>query len=47
MSSLQRSGRAVGKSMNDELQRLYVELSKSPWVLQRELQRWDKVSDRS
>jgi len=30
--------------MNDELNRLYQELSNSPWVLQRELHRWDKGS---
>lgn len=34
----------MGKSLSDELQRLYTELSQSPWVLQRELQRWDKGS---
>lgn len=37
-------GRSVGKSMNDELGRLYQELSQTPWVLQRELHRWDKGS---
>jgi len=41
---MRRSGKSVGKTMNDELHRLYVELSQSPWVLQRELQRWDKGS---
>lgn len=30
--------------MSDELSRLYVELSECPWVLQRELHRWDKGS---
>ena len=41
------SGRTVGKSMNDELGRLYQELSQTPWVLQRELHRWDKEKSQS
>jgi len=34
---------SVGRSLSEELDRLYLQLAENPWQLQRELQRWDKV----
>jgi len=39
-----RAARTVGKSLGEELDRLYMQLVDQPWQLQRELQRWDKGS---
>jgi len=35
---------SVGRSLSEELDRLYLQLAENPWQLQRELQRWDKGS---